>query len=48
MVHNLGWLRGKAIGLMESVKEQALDIVTLDLGDGTNAGPSFESRPVSA
>lgn len=37
-----------AIGLMESLKEQAMDLATIELGDGANAGPSFEYQPVSA
>ncbi len=37
-----------AIGLMESLKEQAMDVASFELGDGTNAGPSFEYQPVSA
>jgi hypothetical protein len=37
-----------AIGLMESLKLQALDLMTLPLGPGRNAGPSFEYQPVSA
>ena len=37
-----------AIGLMESLKLQALDLVQIPVGPGTNAGPSFEYQPVSA
>lgn len=37
-----------AIGLMESLKEQAIALMAIALGDGTNAGPSFEYTPVLA
>ena len=37
-----------AIGLMESLKLQALDLVRMPSGSGGNAGPSFEYQPVSA
>lgn len=37
-----------AIGLMESLKEQAIALMAIPLGDGTNAGPSFEYTPVLA
>jgi rubrerythrin len=37
-----------AIGLMESLKEQAMDLMTIALGPAGNAGPSFEYQPVSA
>jgi hypothetical protein len=37
-----------AIGLMESLKDQAMEIVELELGTGSNAGPTFEYQPVSA
>ena len=36
-----------AIGLMESLKLQALDLMAIPSGPG-NAGPSFEYQPVSA
>jgi rubrerythrin len=38
-----------AIGLMESLKEQALAMASIELGgpDGRTAGPSFEYRPVN-
>jgi hypothetical protein len=39
---------GAAIGLMESLKLQALDLVRIPVGPGRNAGPSFEYQPVSA
>ncbi|MDB5034511.1 MAG: hypothetical protein JWQ98_1752 [Chlorobi bacterium] len=35
------------IGLMESLKAQALDIVTIDLGNGTHAGPTFDYQPTN-
>jgi hypothetical protein len=35
-----------AIGLMESLKEQVIALMAIPLGDGTNAGPSFEYTPV--
>lgn len=38
---------GAGIGLMESLKEQALDLTAIALGDGTNAGPSFEYQPIN-
>ncbi|WP_281886346.1 ferritin-like protein [Paenibacillus sp. YYML68] len=34
-----------AIGLMESLKLQALDLMDIDLGNGKHAGPSFEYQP---
>ena len=37
---------GPAIGLMESLKQQAIALMAIPLGDGTNAGPSFEYTPV--
>jgi ferritin-like protein len=37
-----------AIGLMESLKLQALDLVQIQLPSGNHAGPSFEYQPVSA
>jgi hypothetical protein len=36
-----------AIGLMESLKEQAMNMMEIQLGDGTTAGPSFEYQPVN-
>jgi Ferritin-like len=36
------------IGLMESLKAQALDLTTIELGSGANAGPSFQYEPVRA
>ncbi|MEP7217676.1 MAG: ferritin-like protein [Bacteroidota bacterium] len=35
------------IGLMESLREQALDIVMIDLGNGTHAGPTFQYQPTN-
>ena len=35
-----------AIGAMESLKQQAIALMAIPLGDGTNAGPSFEYTPV--
>jgi rubrerythrin len=37
-----------AIGLMESLKIQALALMAIPLPQGGNAGPSFEYQPVSA
>lgn len=37
-----------AIGLMESMALQALDLVRMPIGPARNAGPSFEYQPVSA
>lgn len=31
-----------AIGMMDSLREQAMEMVTVPVGDGNNAGPSFE------
>jgi hypothetical protein len=36
-----------AIGLMESLREQATTVMQIDLGNGTHAGPSFEWQPVN-
>lgn len=36
-----------AIGLMESLKEQAVTLMAIKLDDGTTAGPSFEYQPVN-
>jgi rubrerythrin len=36
-----------AVGLMESLKEQVVDLMSIDLGNGTTAGPSFEYQPVN-
>jgi len=36
-----------AIGMMESLKEQALTLATIDSGDGGKAGPSFEYQPTN-
>jgi hypothetical protein len=36
-----------AIALMESLKNLAIDLVNIDLGNGTNAGPSFEYQPIN-
>jgi len=36
-----------AIGLMESLKAQAMDLMAIDLGNGTHAGPSFEYQPIN-
>jgi rubrerythrin len=38
---------GSAVGLMMSLQDQASALVTVPLGDGTNAGPSFEYQPVN-
>ncbi|HEX8600741.1 MAG TPA: ferritin-like protein [Chloroflexia bacterium] len=38
---------GDAIGIMESLKQQAMDLMAVDLGNGTTAGPSFEYQPVN-
>ena len=36
-----------AIGLMESLKQQAMDLTAIDLGNSTKAGPSFAYQPVN-
>ncbi len=36
-----------ALGIMESLKEQAVDLMTFDAGNGTTAGPSFEYQPTN-
>jgi hypothetical protein len=36
-----------AIALMHSMRELAMEMMTLPLADGVNAGPSFEYRPVN-
>jgi len=38
---------GDAIGLMESLKLQALELVNIDLDNGLKAGPSFEYQPIN-
>jgi len=38
---------GHALGLMETLSGQATDLMAIDLGNGTHAGPSFEYRPDS-
>jgi hypothetical protein len=38
---------GNAIGLMESLKEQAMSLMDIDLGNGKKAGPSFAYQPVN-
>jgi hypothetical protein len=38
---------GTAIGMMESLKEQALTLMTIDSGLGGKAGPSFEYQPTN-
>ncbi|HYO50795.1 MAG TPA: ferritin-like protein [Chloroflexia bacterium] len=38
---------GTAVGLMESLKEQVVDLMAIDLGNGFTAGPSFEYQPVN-
>ena len=38
---------GNAIGLMESLKEQARSLMDIDLGNGKKAGPSFAYQPVN-
>ncbi len=40
-------LLGDAIGLMESLKQQAMDLMDIDLDNGTKAGPSFEYQPIN-
>jgi hypothetical protein len=37
-----------AVGLMESLKAQAVALTALALADGSHPGPSFEYQPVSA
>jgi hypothetical protein len=36
-----------AIGLMESLKEQAMTMMAIELGNGSTAGPSFEYQPAN-
>jgi Ferritin-like len=36
-----------AVGLMESLWEQALALATIELPDGTRAGPTFDYQPVN-
>ena len=36
-----------AIDLMDSLSVQAMNLMAIDLGNGTHAGPSFEYRPDS-
>lgn len=36
-----------AIDLMDTLKQQAMDLMAIDLGNGTKAGPSFEYQPAS-
>jgi hypothetical protein len=36
-----------AVGLMESLNEQAQALMTLEAGIGANAGPSFEYQPTN-
>jgi rubrerythrin len=36
-----------AIGMMDSLREQAMEMVSVPVGDGTNAGPSFEYQPTN-
>ncbi len=36
-----------AIALMQSLREQAMEMMAEPLGDGSNAGPSFEYQPVN-
>lgn len=38
---------GTAVGLMESLNEQAQTLMTMDSGIGGNAGPSFEYHPTN-
>lgn len=38
---------GNVIGLMESLKEQAMNLMDIDLGNGTKAGPSFAYQPIN-
>ena len=38
---------GNAIGLMESLKEQGMSLMDIDLGNGKKAGPSFAYQPVN-
>lgn len=37
---------GNALGLMESLKEQAMNLMDIDLGNGIKAGPNFAYQPV--
>jgi len=37
----------QAVGVMESLKQQAMDLMATDLGNGKNAGPSFEYQPIN-
>ena len=36
-----------AMGLMESLKQQAMELMSIDLGHGTKAGPTFAYHPVN-
>ena len=36
-----------AIDLMDTLKQQAIGLMAIDLGNGTKAGPSFEYKPAS-
>jgi hypothetical protein len=36
-----------AIGMMDSLREQAMEMVSIPVGDGTNVGPSFEYQPTN-
>jgi len=40
-------LLGQAIGVMMSLEDQATALMAVPLGNGTNAGPSFEYQPVN-
>lgn len=37
----------KAVGLMESCKQMAMDLMTIEVGDGAVAGPSFRYQPTN-
>lgn len=37
---------GTAVGAMESLKTQAIALMSMEIGGGQNAGPSFEYQPV--
>jgi hypothetical protein len=36
-----------AIGMMNSMRELAMEMMTVPVEDGRNAGPSFEYQPVN-
>jgi len=37
-----------AIALMHSMRELAMEMMTVPVADGVNAGPSFQYQPVNA